>query len=119
MLGDTSANVGAFVSGILKRPDLTLPGRFVLVAVEEMAHRDILAMWGRITGKETEYVQCTLEEFNRLWPIWGQEMGLMMEMWGELGSKSWSGEKLVSNEALGITGLKNTESFFKAADWGV
>ncbi|KFY97937.1 hypothetical protein V500_01855 [Pseudogymnoascus sp. VKM F-4518 (FW-2643)] len=88
MLGDADANIGPFVSSILKRPNLTLPGKFVVAAVEEMTHGEILATWGRATGKETEYIEVILDDFDRLWPMWGKEMGLMMQMWGDLGHNS-------------------------------
>jgi hypothetical protein len=119
MLGDADANIGLIASAILKRPDLTLPGKFVLAVAEEMTHGEVLATWGRATGKETEYVEITLDQFDSLWPMWGKEMGMMMQMWGDLGDNSWSGEEILTKEDLGITQLTSTEAWFKTADWGL
>lgn len=119
LLGDAEANIGRFVGAILRRPDLTLPGKFVLAAVEEMSHGEVLKTWGRATGKETQYIEVGLDEFDALWPGWGEEFGLMMQMWAELGENSWGGEKVLTREDLGITQpLVSTEAWFKSADWG-
>ena len=84
-----------------------------------MTHGEILEAWGRATGKETEYVEISLEAFDRLWPMWGLEMGSMLKMWEELGERSWSGEDAVTREDLGIVdGLETLEEWMKEADWG-
>ncbi|KFY94561.1 hypothetical protein V500_03158 [Pseudogymnoascus sp. VKM F-4518 (FW-2643)] len=120
ILGDATVNIGPYVSGILRRPDLSLPGKFVLATTEEMTHGEILEAWSRATSKEAEYVEISLKGFDRLWPMWGIEMGSMLKMWEDLGAKSWSGEKVVTKEDLGITQpLTSLEAWFKAADWGL
>lgn len=119
LLGNADDNIGVFVSAILRRPDLTLPGKFVLAATDVMPHGEVLKLWGRATGKGTEYIEVTLDDFDRLWPMWGKEMGSMMQMWRDLGDKSWSGEDVLTKDDLGITQpLTNTEAWFKSADWG-
>lgn len=101
-LGDQNINVGPFALAIVKKPELTLPGKFVLGSVESLTTGDLLKSWSEVTGNEAEYVQVTLEEFDRLWPMWGLEMGEMLKYWEEFGNKSWSGEKLITKEDLGI-----------------
>ncbi|KAG4434744.1 hypothetical protein IFR05_009770 [Cadophora sp. M221] len=101
-LGDPNINVGPFALAITKKPELTLPGKFVLGSVESLTTGDILKSWSEATGKEAEYVQITLEDFNRLWPMWGREMGEMLVYWEEFGDKGWSGEELVTKEDLGL-----------------
>ncbi|KAH7317885.1 hypothetical protein BKA65DRAFT_609516 [Rhexocercosporidium sp. MPI-PUGE-AT-0058] len=76
-LGDQNINVGPFALAIAKKPELTLPGKFVLASI-------------------------TLENFNRLWPMWGLEMGEMLKYWEEFGNKGWSGEEVVTKEDLAL-----------------
>jgi len=101
-LGDQNINVGPFALAIVKKTELTLPGKFVLGSVESLTTGDLLKSWSEVTGNEAGYVQVTLEEFDRLWPMWGLEMGEMLKYWEEFGNKSWSGEKLITKEDLGI-----------------
>ncbi|PVH78512.1 NmrA-like family protein-like protein [Cadophora sp. DSE1049] len=101
-LGDQNINVGPFALAIVQKPELTLPGKFVLGSVESLTTGDLLKSWSEVTGKDSEYVQVTLEEFDSLWPKWGLEMGEMLKYWEEFGDKSWSGEELVTKEDLGI-----------------
>ena len=101
-LGNQNINVGPFALAIVKKPELTLPGKFVLGSVESLTTGDLLKSWSEVTGNDAEYVQVTLKEFDRLWPVWGLEMGEMLKYWEEFGDKSWSGEELVTKEDLGI-----------------
>lgn len=119
ILGDANTNVGPFVSGILRRPDLTLPAKFVLATTgEKLTQNEILQAWGRATGRDVEYVEISLKDFDRLWPKWGLEMGTMLKMWEDLKENSWGGEKVVTKEDLGINQpLIGIEEWFKFADW--
>jgi len=97
---------------------LTLNGKYVLATVDESTAEEFLSTWGRLTGKQTEYIQISLKEYNRLWPMWGQEMGVMMEFWGEYKDKSWSGEDLIRKEDLGVVGkLVTTEEAVASFDY--
>jgi hypothetical protein len=97
---------------------LTLNGKFVLATADEFTAEEFLSTWGRLTGKQTEYVQISLAEYDRLWPVWGQEMGVMMEFWGKFGDRSWSGEKLLTKEDLGVVEkLVSTEEALASFDW--
>jgi len=118
ILGDPTTNVGPFVSGILRRPDLTLPGKFVLAKAEDMTQGEILDAWSRATGKPSEYVEISVEAYDRLWPAWGKEMGIMLKMWEDLKENSWGGEEVVTKEDLEITQpLTGMEAWVKSADW--
>jgi hypothetical protein len=75
---------------------LTLHGKFVLASVSKLSAGEFLSTWGRLNGKVTDYVQISLADYDRLWPGWGLEMGLMMEFWGEYGDKSWTGEDFLT-----------------------
>lgn len=59
--------------------------------------------WARVTGKETEFVEVGLGVYDRLFPGWGREMGVMMGFWGEFpGMQGWSGEEVVTARELGL-----------------
>lgn len=104
--------------GIAKKPELTLNGKFVLATVDESTAGEFISTWGRLTGKQTEYVQISLAEYDRLWPMWGQEMGVMMEFWGEYKEKSWSGEDYITKEDLGVVEkLVSTEEALASFDY--
>jgi NmrA-like family len=117
-IGDQTKNVGPIILGIAKKPELTLGGKYVLATESKTTFGDILKTWGRQQGKETEYIEISLEAYNRLWPMWGQEMGVMNEFWGEFGDKSWSGQELLTKEDLGITEkLVTSEEALASYDW--
>jgi hypothetical protein len=91
----------------------------VKASIAEITHGDVLRTWSEVTGKPTEYVQISLEEFDRLFPAWGKEMGTMLKMWEELGDKSWSGEDAIGMEELGIQSrdLVDLRGAFASLDW--
>jgi len=90
----------------------------VLATVDTLTAGEVLKTFGRQQGKETEYIELPLADYNRLWPMWGQEMGVMMEFWGEYGAKSWSGEELITKEDLGVTEkLVTSEEALASYDW--
>ncbi|KAH6715759.1 NmrA-like family protein-like protein [Leptodontidium sp. MPI-SDFR-AT-0119] len=64
----------------MSESELTLAGKFVLSSVETLTTGDLLKSWSEVTGKEAEYVQITLKEFDRLWPKWGLEMGETLDL---------------------------------------
>jgi len=117
-IGDPNKNVGPFVVAIVKKPELTLPGKFVLATADKLTKGEILEAWGEVTGKPTEYVEITLADFDRLFPKWGQEMGWMLKFWEEFGGLSWSGEETITKEDLGITAhLGGVKEALGTFDW--
>jgi NmrA-like family len=117
-IGSTSANVGTFVMAILRAPEISLR-KFVQAKVATLSAGDVLATWSRATGHAAEYVKVSLEEFDRVWPVWGREMGLMLEFWDEAKEKSWSGEDIIGAEELGVDvgSLVGVEEAFRRVDW--
>lgn len=81
----------------------------------------MLQIWGQATGKETVYVKISsLDDFDRVWPMWGREMGVMMAFWDETREKSWSGEDgIVTREQLGLASEKlvGLKQAFEGIDW--
>jgi len=122
-IGNPIVNIGIFALAVLKKPEVTLPGRYVFAANEESTTGKLLQDWSEATGKPAHYVKtASLEEYARIFPGgWGYEMGSMMVMWEELGDKSWSGEEpLVTIDDLGLRGhpeLTTVKDAYKAMDW--
>ncbi|TVY14617.1 NmrA-like family domain-containing protein 1 [Lachnellula arida] len=101
-IGDHTINVGHFVHAIIKQPKLTLHGKYVFATTEITTMGKLLEHWSEVTGKETEYLQITLEEYNRLWPMWGLEVGSDLKCWDKFGAESWASEKCIGREELGL-----------------
>lgn len=102
-IGDARKNVGAFVKAILSNPDKTLHGKFVLAYVEETTVGAMLQTWGKVQDKQTQSVQVDEKTFNALWPMWAEEIGVMMQFWEYAGDKSWTGEEgILTKEDLDI-----------------
>ncbi|KAE9373352.1 putative NmrA-like family domain-containing protein 1 [Stipitochalara longipes BDJ] len=101
-IGDHAANVGHFVHAIIQQPNLTLNGQYVFATTETTTLGRLLEYWSEATGKEAEYVQISLEEYDRLWPKWGLEVGQDLKCWAEFGAESWGSEKWIGREELGL-----------------
>lgn len=121
-IGDPLVNIGVFALAVLKQPHLTTRthGRFVLVHNEDTTSAKLLSDWSDITGKPSEYVMTSLEDYDRLWPGLGMEMGVMLAMWNELKEDSWSGEEgVVGMDELGIkqSELTTVKEAYEVMDW--
>ncbi|KAI9696698.1 MAG: hypothetical protein M1836_005060 [Candelina mexicana] len=124
-IGSHRDNIGVFVHAIIKQPYLTLPGKYVLAHYETLTAEQLLSLWSVVTGKQAEYVEVSREDFERLWPHGGKEMGLMLRFWEEAGGLSWSGEglvtgdRLLAKEHLGLTkrDLVGVKEAFEQMDW--
>ena len=102
-IDDARKNVGAFVQAILSAPDKTTHGKFVLASVEDTTAGAMLETWGKAQHKNTQYVQVEEKTFNTLWPVWAEEIGVMMQFWESAGDDSWGGEEgILTKEDLGI-----------------
>lgn len=74
----------------------------MFATTETITLGEVLNQWGEITGNPTEYFQISLEEYNRLWPMWGMEVGLDLKCWEEFGAQSWGHDKWIGKEELGL-----------------
>jgi hypothetical protein len=92
---------------ILKQPQKTLPGKFVVAYNEETTTGKLLQDWSEVTGKKAAYVQTSLEDFSEIWPGWGMEMGIMMKMWNEPRERSWPTEGVLNKGDLGLLNWSN------------
>lgn len=116
--GDQHTNVGRFIAGVVAHPELTLPGKAAVLFTEQMPLGDFLKLWGRVTGRETEFIQVSLEQYDRLWPVWGREMGMMMQYFEEAAQKGWGADdEIVTAQQLGVEELDNSEEAFRRIKW--
>ena len=117
--GDQRKNVGMFVDAIVEQPGLTQDGRVVFAESGEVhTQAEQLAIWGRVTGTSPVYLQVSLDEYDKLFPMWGAEWGIMMQYfeWAG-GKKSWSCEQgVLTKEDLGVIGLVGFEEGLRALD---
>jgi len=90
-----------------------------LAKAETLSAGDLLAAWSRATGHAANYVKVSLDEFDKVWPVWGREMGLMLEFWDDAKDESWSGESIIGAEELGVDvgSLVGVEEAFREVDW--
>jgi len=102
-IGDAKTNVGIFVSSILRQPEKSRNGTFVLAYVEKTTEGELIQTWAKAQNTQVEYLQVSTPTFNALWPGWAEEMGVMMEFWVWAGEKSWSGEDaILTSSDLGV-----------------
>lgn len=92
-VGDPRTNIGPFVLAILQQPERTLNGRFVLAVTEQGSMNKFLAAWSQVTGKSSQFVQCAMEDYERLWPGWGKVEGDMLRFYNEFGGQVAGSEK--------------------------
>jgi hypothetical protein len=118
-IGDAKANIGIFAKRIIEKPELTLPGKFVLADVEDLTAGEFLSTWAKAQRKEARYVQVNRNTFYETWPMWGEVMDKMMTYWEEIKEHSWTGEEgILTKEDLGISGLvKTADAFAQLNDW--
>ena len=102
-IGDPKTNIGKFVRAVLRRPEQTLPGRYVSVVSEQTSLRKLLKTWSDVLGKEATFVQVSPEDYNRLWPGWGNDMGPMFQYYDEYGIDAWNLEDgILTAQDLGV-----------------
>jgi hypothetical protein len=99
---------------------VSLPGKFVLAKAETFSAGDVLKTWSEAIGKQAEYVKVSLEDFDKMWPVWGMEMGIMLKFWDEARENSWSGEEgIIEARDLGLkeSDLVGLKDGFARLDW--
>ncbi|KAF2728137.1 NAD(P)-binding protein [Polyplosphaeria fusca] len=73
--GDMSINPGLWVQGILASGSKAY-GKYSNVALERLSFQEMLDGWAEVTGKESVFVQTTVESFTQMWGTAGNELGL-------------------------------------------
>lgn len=118
-IGDVSANVGAFVKATVEQGNKTRGGAVVLAATETHQAGEMLQLWARARGTKAQLVRVSGEAFREVWPLWADEMGVMMEFWDEYRERSWTradGGKVLGKEELGVTKFQGLEEAYKGLE---
>jgi NmrA-like family len=110
MVGDHTVNTGIFVRRLLERPDVCLPGGYVLGAVDWMANGELLRAWAKVLGEKegrslkTVYVHSDVDTVDQLWPGIGKELGKMLKLLEALRKEAWTkdGVKVLTMQDLGL-----------------
>jgi hypothetical protein len=101
MVGDHTINTGIFVQRILEKPDLCLPTRYVLGVVDWVTHGELLGTWAAILNEkrgqclDIVYVHSDVNTVGQLWPGIGMELGQMLKLSEDLGSKAWTKDGVI------------------------
>ena len=119
-IGDVSVNIAPFVKAIVSQPEKTAKGAIVLASTETRAAGEMLQAWAKTKGVQAQMVRVDSKTFFDVWPLWAEEMGVMMEFWEEYGDKSWTdpeAKKLVTAKELGIEGeFQSLEEGYKTLE---
>lgn len=102
--GSPKTNAGIFVRSILAQPHVTLPARYVFIQTDPLTIADTMKVWCEVTGKEGVTVEVSLEDFDRLWPAWGRELGLQLGFNAMMGDLSRTEAGVLGAGELGIEG---------------
>jgi hypothetical protein len=97
---DMKVNPGICVKAILANPEKT-HGNYAIVQTEIMSFEDMLKVWSEVTGRQSVYMECSLDDYIKLWGVGGAEFGVQLKF----GDADWSGAasgKFVTSEDLGI-----------------
>jgi hypothetical protein len=113
-VGDAKVNIGLFVRAILAQPEKTLGGKFVLAHYDDTTAEGLLQSWAKATGNVAQYIQVDEKTFHAIWPMWAEEMGVMMQFWDWAREKAWSGEEgILTKSDLNVReGLVGIEAAF-------
>ncbi|KAL7800677.1 hypothetical protein V8C43DRAFT_313308 [Trichoderma afarasin] len=114
-IGDAKNNVGIFIKAIIDQPNKTLPGKHVLAHTENITCGEMLQLWGEAQGKAAEYIELRPEEFNKIWPGWAEEIGIMMQFFWWAKTTRSQNAGVLTRDDLGISeGLIGTKEAFSA-----
>lgn len=99
--------MGLYVAAILKKPQVSTPAKVALVQSECISIAEMLAVWSEVTGRRATFLQCSVEEYEQLWGVYGKEIGVMFRLFDSLENAEWSAKhegELISAKDLGIEG---------------
>lgn len=117
-IGDAKNNVGIFIKAIIDQPDKTLLGKHVLAHTENITCGEMLQLGGEAQGKAAEYIELRPEEFNKVWPGWAEEIGIMMQFFWWAKTTRSQNAGVLTRDDLGISeGLIGTKEAFSAMEF--
>jgi len=118
-IGDVTVNIGKFVQAIVAQPEKTAHGAIVQAASEDgVPAEGMLQRWATAKGVKAQQVRVDGAAFREVWPLWAEEMGVMMEFWDEYREKSWTevGKTIVTAKDLGVEGFQTLDEGFKGLE---
>jgi len=118
-IGDVSENIGAFAKAAVEQPEKTLNGATVLASTETREAGEMLQAWAKARGTKAQFVRVSGEAFREIWPLWAEEMGVMMEFWDEFRGKTWTrvdGGKVLTKADLGVTQFQSLDEAYKTLE---
>lgn len=84
---------------IVAKPELT-KGQPVDIAPEVLSFGEMLKIYGEVTGRQTAYLQVSVEDFTSVWGPPGKELADQF-VFGEQFANGW-GLSAITKEDLGI-----------------
>ncbi|KAB5550813.1 hypothetical protein GE09DRAFT_1204022 [Coniochaeta sp. 2T2.1] len=119
-IGDVRKNIGPFVPAILDNPEKTQNGAIVRGEMATSTSDKLLQTWAATQGKQALSVQVPAETYYALWPMWAEEMSVMLQFWDEFAEKAWTDPDwtVLSREDLGLSSgnFVDLETSFKQLD---
>jgi hypothetical protein len=109
-----NVNPGLWVRQILANPTKSL-GKYANVKTEILSLEDILKVWSEVTGKQGVYVECSQEDYEKIWGVLGSEMASQLKF-GEVVTDWNIGTKggFVGPDELGIEGAVGLKGALEA-----
>ncbi len=119
-IGDVSVNIGPFVRAAVEQRGKAAGGKIVLAAIgEEHTAGEMLQLWAKEKGTRAQFVRVSGEDFREAWPLWGEEIGGMMEFWDGVRERAWTdpeGATVLAREDLGVTGLQGLAEAYRGLE---
>ena len=113
--GDIRITPGIWTRQIIAKPEIT-KGKHTSIAPETLSYGKMLEIYGEVTGRQTAFIQISVEDCVKLWGIAGKELADQLAF-NENCPTAWESPDFISKEQLGIKddewpGLRETlESF--------
>lgn len=107
VIGDVTKNMAPFIKAIVDNDSGEGgQGQAVLVEIGTFTAEEFLRTWAEARGVKAKYVRIGEQDYREIWPLLGEEIGVMNELWDAVRERSWSvtveGQKLVTRKELGI-----------------
>ncbi|KAK4542907.1 hypothetical protein LTR36_006096 [Oleoguttula mirabilis] len=102
---DVEHNVGAYVNAVLAKPSISLPAKYVSVHTDILPYKDVFTIWSEVSGKRCEYIECSAEQYERMYGVFGAELASQYKL--NAAAPDWGkahGTEVVTAEELGIAG---------------
>ncbi|KAF2443614.1 NAD(P)-binding protein [Karstenula rhodostoma CBS 690.94] len=114
--GDINVTPGLWTRQIITNPELT-KGQYVDIAPETLSFGEMLKIYGEVTGRQTAFIQTSVEDFTGVWGAPGKELADQF-VFGEQFTDGWGSASTLSKEDLGIKddewpGFRQTLESFK------